>query len=250
MLYDISAAVLDNYLAARDTHAIWLHAPDIARAANPGQFVMIEAPGKFLRRPMSVARCEGGRILILVRIVGEGTEALCKLRRNQRVRLLGPLGNGFPEGIDEVVLVAGGIGIAPILFAAQRLEETGAKFHLLYGERTAEYIVKRPLLPTFAEISTDDGSAGFHGTVIDLLAQKKPGHIFACGPRGMLTAVSDVAKRWHKKAWLSLEQVMACGFGVCGGCAIETKKGYRLTCADGPVFSAEELCLEIGHTRF
>lgn len=238
---EIESVILDNRLVARDTCALWLYAPDIAHRAQPGQFVMLGIAGKFLRRPLSIAGTDGGRILLLVRIVGEGTASITALRRNQRVPVLGSLGNAFPDDIENPVLVGGGIGIAPLLFAVQSMISSGKEFSLLYGEQAAENLIAGEFLPDETQIATDDGSAGFCGTVSDLLKEFPPAPILACGPEPMLRSIARIAKKRKVSAWLSLETHMACGFGVCHGCVVHAKSGYLRVCSDGPIFPAEAL---------
>lgn len=230
--WDILATVMDIRWADKDTFWIDLYAPQIARSVAPGQFVMLEVPGKFLRRPFSVAGAEGSHIYVLFRVVGEGTRNLSRVRRNQKLRVLGPLGRGFPEPQNGTVLIAGGIGVAPLLFVKSRYPQTV----LIYGERTVGVILDRRFLPADTLIATDDGTAGFRGTAVQLAEKRPPAQIFACGPAKMLAAVAQLAEKWNVPAWVSLEARMACGFGVCNGCVIPTATGYARVCTDGPVF--------------
>ncbi len=238
---EVSARVLDNRLVAENTFCLELYAPGVADAVLPGQFVMVGCPGAFLRRPISVSGVAGRCMRLVVRVVGKGTRALASLRRNERVSVLGPLGRAFAESLSAPILVAGGIGVAPLLFLAQHLQTRGESFSFLYGERTAGYLISSELLPDCVELATDDGSAGFAGTVVELLAQHSPGDVVACGPWEMLRQVASIAKSWGRRAFVFLEQRMACGIGACQGCVVETTGGYRRVCTDGPVFPAEEV---------
>ncbi len=239
MAVDILAVVKNNVMVSKDTFAIWLYAPEIAELALPGQFVMVAVSGKFLRRPISIAGVQDGKILLLVRVVGEGTEIICKAARNDKLPIFGPLGNGFPDIYDNPILVGGGIGIAPLLFVAQK--SAGKIEGLLYGEKTADYIISKDFLPVSAKIATDDGSMGFHGLVSDLLYIQKPNSIFACGPIEMLQRIAVFASAKNIPAWFSMESRMACGFGVCQGCVIPTSDGYGRVCTDGPVFPSDKV---------
>ena len=241
MPFEIEGIVLGNRYAGNNTAWISIYAPQIARTALPGQFVMVEAVGKFLRRPISIASVSGGRIFLLIRIVGDGTRIIASVRRNEKLKILGPLGNGFPENVQNPILVGGGIGIAPLIFASQKMKENGKSFVAIYGERTADDIIWGDFLPENVQICTDDGSAGFRGTTVDLLKKQNPAPIFACGPQPMLKAISEIAYKWNVPAYISLEERMACGFGVCQGCVVKTKNGYRRVCTDGPVFAATEI---------
>ncbi len=241
MPFEIEATTLDNRLVAEKTFGIWLYAPQIAHTAIPGQFVMVSAGEKFLRRPFSIASVSGGRIFLLIRVIGEGSAIISSLRRNENAKILGPFGNGFPDDIDSPILVGGGIGIAPMIFAAQHLKNIGANFKIIYGEQSSKKIIADELLPDRIEISTDDGGFGLCGTAVDLLLKNNPAPIFACGPEPMLKKIAKIAAQWNVPAFFSLEARMACGFGVCQGCVIKTKVGYKRVCADGPVFQAENI---------
>jgi len=239
MPHEMTSIVTDNIHVARETFALHLRAPSIAQCAMPGQFAMLGIRGNFLRRPLSIAGTDGENVIFLVRIVGEGTAKLGDLRKGEKVQMLAPLGNNLPHDVLNPLLVGGGIGIAPIVFAANWMAQKNLRAKVLYGERTREYLIAERYLPPDTSIATDDGGAGFHGTVTELLAQQEHSDIFACGPNAMLDAVAQTARRWHVRAWLSLETHMACGFGVCQGCVVKTKKGYMRVCTDGPIFPAD-----------
>lgn len=239
MPFEIESTVLDNRYVAKETFGIYFYAPQIAHTAVPGQFVMVSAGEKFLRRPFSIASVNGSKIFLLVRVVGEGSAIISLLRRNERVKIFGPLGNGFPSNVKSPFLVGGGIGIAPMIFAAQRLKNIGKGFKIIYGEQSSDKIVSEDFLPEEIEISTDNGSFGFRGTAADLLLQQNPAPIFACGPEPMLKNIAKIAAQWNVSAWFSLEARMACGFGICQGCVIKTKQGYKRVCTDGPIFQTE-----------
>ena len=240
--YDIESAILKNCIVAKDTIAMEFHAPQIAQNVLPGQFVMVETPTKFLRRPLSVAGVDGNRITLIIRKVGEGTKILTSLRRNTRLKMLGPLGNSFPKIDGRKILVAGGIGIAPLLLYANCFPKNS---DFVYGEKNSEYLLDENYLPKNIKISTDDGSRGFAGNACDLSRTLEHAPILACGPEPMLAEVINIAAEWNVPAFVSLESRMACGFGVCNGCAIETTQGFKKICTDGPVFPAEILILSI-----
>ena len=231
---DVIATVLDIRTVAEDTFWLELYADGITENAFPGQFVMIEVPGRFLRRPFSIAGVEGKRIKILLRTVGEGTRILARVRRNYRLRVLGPLGNGFPKIGTPPMLIAGGVGLAPMLFAKSVWKDAP----LLYGEKDEKYLVDRTILPADTLIAVEESEKAnkFRGTVVELAERQSPRPIFACGPAPMLDALAQLAEKWRVPAWFSLESRMACGFGVCNGCVIRTAEGYKKVCTDGPVF--------------
>jgi len=227
-----------------------LEAPDIGEIAVPGQFVMVgfDTPSAdpFLRRPMSIANAEWGRLELMVRIVGWGTALLSGLSSGDSIPVFGPLGNGFPSPDDSAILVAGGVGIAPLLFAARRWRNV----RLLYGETSSEKICKLPEdIGCEPKISTEDGSAGKGGVVTDLLEGELKsnfkGIVYACGPVPMLAETARICASKNVKCFVSVESRMACGIGACQGCAIRTKKGFKRVCSDGPVFDANDIEWEV-----
>lgn len=244
--------VLDNRALATGYHRINLQAPAIARLAVPGQFVQVFMTSRhspMLPRPFSIYRADpgAGELTLLVEIKGRGTALLAEVSAGAALKLLGPLGRGFPSTPPHSVLVAGGMGIVPLAFLAAFTEEPKT---LIYCARTAGLLVcPRPELdrPGLNIIeATDDGSRGEQGTAADLLSRRieGAGAVFACGPRLMLAAVNKICRRSGVKAWFSLEERMACGIGACLGCAVATTGGYRRVCRDGPVFPAEEVIFD------
>lgn len=244
--------VLDNRVVSPGYHRIQLQAPAIARTVEPGQFVQVFMPSRhsqMLPRPFSVYRANpaAGELTLLLEVKGRGTALLAEVSAGAALKLLGPLGRGFPSPPPHSLLVAGGMGIVPLAFLAA---STGAPGTLIYCARTAGLLVcPRPELdrPGLSIIeATDDGSRGEQGTAADLLSRRieGAGAVFACGPRLMLAAVKKICRRAGVKAWFSLEERMACGIGACLGCAVATTGGYRRVCRDGPVFPAEEVILD------
>lgn len=271
MPVDVPARVLAHEALNSDHRLLTLEAPSIARAARPGQFVMLQvAPGRdpLLRRPMSVARVPDRarrRIEVVYKIIGEGTRALATRRPGETIATLGPLGNGFTlpaavprrgagkPGADArapIVMVSGGIGIAIFPFLADELHRRGARATLLYGARGAHDLVyTAPLRARGVSIryATEDGSRGTRGYVTRLLepllaADPKP-RLFVCGPTPMLRAVSDLAAAAGAPCQLALESQMPCGVGVCLGCVVACPGDahgpvFRRVCTEGPVFAA------------
>ena len=220
-----------------------LAADDGAAAATPGQFYMLaaaerwgggEAERPFLSRAMSVLRAADETVEFMLEDVGPGTRRLCELEPGQELLLAGPFGNGFTPGGPDTLLVGGGIGVAPLLFAQERW---GGR--ALLGFRDA-LRARAAELFSAPRIATDDGSLGHHGFVTDLLEEElaaaAPSAVYACGPPAMLAAVRDRARRHGVACELAIEAPMACGFGACYGCVVETVDGYRRACVDGPVF--------------
>ncbi|MBI3178828.1 MAG: hypothetical protein HYZ27_04165 [Deltaproteobacteria bacterium] len=220
-----------------------LEGDSIGHDVEMGRFAMVEAPGRedcVLLRPYSYFLAPSlHRIAFLVKEVGKGTHALLAARPGTRVVVLGPFGNTFPLIEGEVWAVAGGVGAAPFGLAARRATR------VLFGARTAsEAGFAEALRETglAVELATDDGSAGLHGRVTDLLAQRlsagsPPDALFACGPTAMMAESARIAVRHGVRTWASLEANMGCGFGVCRGCAHrDAGGGWRCICVDGPVY--------------
>ncbi len=237
----------------------------IAGAASPGQFLMVKASrglSPLLRRPFSIHNCAGkdGRIEVLFEVKGPGSGFLSQCPPGSFLEIVGPLGNGFPlpEKGSDVILVAGGMGAAPLLFLASRLaaEKSGRRTYALIGA-CGKHQLCRPAEFTAAgcsvRLSTDDGSCGSPGYVSGLLdfflntrGIVPSAHIvYACGPRPMLQATAFVAGKYGVPGYCSLEAHMACGIGACMGCVIPVraeggKESYKRVCHDGPVFPLQE----------
>ena len=233
-------------------YLLWVEAPQIASGADPGQFVMVrtsEGYDPLLRRPFSIHRVGGnGALALLFEVVGRGTNWMARRKKGDVIDLLGPLGHGFALSAEshDLLLVAGGIGIAPLLALSDEGIRRGLRLKLLLGAPTQAQLYPSRLLPPEIEIvvATEDGSAGKKGTVTELLAgvAQEADQIFACGPISMYKAMAAVVNGvGQKSVQVSMEARMGCGFGGCYGCAIETKRGLKLVCKDGPVFELSDL---------
>ena len=243
-----------------------LACPYIAENARAGHFVNIRINKNtniVWRRPFSVhnTAAGAGTFDILFHVVGKGTRLLKKKQPGETVEILGPLGNtfSFDEQTKEAILVAGGLGIAPFLQLLRQLADSSIKKTLFYGVDTASrFCCLDQLQQAGAEIhlSTEDGSEGAQGLVTNLLEEylqtlpeTESRCLYVCGPTPMLASVQKLADRFNIKAQVSVETVMACGFGACMGCAVpmrhptETGKFY-LACKDGPVFSLNEIKID------
>jgi len=188
----------------------------------PGQFFMLEAPGRLLRRPFSLCLAPPGELAFLVDPIGPGTEALCALQRGDEIAVLGPLGHGYRLDVARPLLVGGGIGVAPLPYLAERL---GGSPPALLGFRTAEHAEAAVLLPG-AEVVIDPV------LVTELI---EPGFdVLACGPEPMLQAVAALCA----DAQLAWEAPMACGYGACYGCVGEIDGALKRLCLEGPVLDA------------
>lgn len=256
------AQILQNYTEGRSYLLMELEADEIAREAVPGQFVHLRVTGAndpLLRRPISImlTNPRAGTIRLLVKTVGRGTELLADMRPGARLDLLGPLGNGFqlPKPGKDALLVAGGIGVAPLVFLADalRLDPALPAVRGLYGGASDEDL---PAWTEFAGrcdefyVSTEDGSAGQRGRVTDAvpeqLARGDVQVVYTCGPRAMMANVARMAKEAGLPCYASLEQWMGCGVGACLGCVIPVhgEPGFTRVCTEGPVFAAEEIAWE------
>jgi dihydroorotate dehydrogenase electron transfer subunit len=187
----------------------------------PGQFFMLEAPGRLLPRPMSLCLAPAGELAFLIEAVGPGTRALCELACGDRLSVLGPLGNGFRLDVDRPLLVGGGIGIAPLPYLSDTLGGPPA----LLGFRTEHHAEAAALVPN-AQVVVEPT------LVTDLLPDGLG--VLACGPEPMLEAVRALAPT----AQLAWEAPMACGFGACYGCAVEIGGELKRLCVEGPVLEA------------
>jgi len=229
----------------------------------PGQFLMLrvsDGADPLLARPFGIAGFQGGgadvSLEILYRVVGRGTMDMTQWSAGQRVRFLGPLGKGFdlpPKG-SRGLLIAGGIGLPPLLFLAREMEKRNrvGELTLLYGETSGERLLDqgKGVFPDMEILTcTEDGSRGKKGLVTDLLREKGGGegyHLFTCGSSAMMKAVHTIAGNRCLSGQYSLEARMACGFGVCAGCAVLVPgdgggKHYVRVCREGPVFNGKDL---------
>lgn len=228
-------------------------APEIAKAAKQGQFVNIRVEDStvpLLRRPFSVYYTSESEVEIVFGIMGMGTQKLNKKKVGDLVDVLGPLGNPFNinENEDVSILVGGGLGAAPLPLLYKNLLRKNKKIIVFIGARTKEFLMKKYLENIV--VATDDGSEGYKGDVVSLLNEyllTNPDNnykIYACGPNPMLIGIKNLVEKFNIKCELSLETMMACGIGICQGCAVKLKnqKGkYILSCVNGPVFPSSEI---------
>ena len=225
---------------------------EILPEMHPGQFVQIlvdNSPHVFLRRPISInfVDKEKNEIWLLIQKVGEGTEKICSIPAGGIINLISPLGNSFtlPERNGRYLLVGGGVGTAPMLFLGKRMKEVGIEPDFLLGGRSAEDILQRADFERYGSLycTTEDGSLGETGFVThhSVLKEKKYDFIYTCGPRPMMVAVAKYAHEHGVGCEVSLENLMACGFGACLCCVEKTVRGNICTCTEGPVFNIKEL---------
>ena len=253
----LKAPVISNIEALPGTCLVWLEAPGIAETARPGQFVMVQCGGDTtLPRPLSIHRVDGSLLALLFSVVGKGTNRLSQMKRGDTLNIFGPLGNGYtinPRS-QNILLVAGGMGIAPLHFLAEAAAGEGKKVTFINGVRSRDYLLPVSLPqrlfnagvhPASVNVvgATDDGSEGFKGLATQLIPHYLEGidQVFACGPAAMYQSMARMPELKGKNVQLSLEIMMGCGVGVCYGCTIKTKSGLRQVCKDGPVFEMGEV---------
>jgi len=247
---DVRLEILKNEKVGMHTYLMVLklnHSYDI----KPGHFVMIKPNDSFdplNRRAFAIADVEEDAIYIYYDVVGKGTAVMSTLRKGEFVDVLMPLGNGlFEASRDKLnVVLAGGIGISGVSLFCRLLKEKNLNFKVYYGARSKEYLVMLDWFSKYSipiEVYTDDGSFGKKGFVTDALKDIDSANIYACGPSPMLKAVQNISKQKGFDAYLSLENPMACGYGVCLGCVVKTSDGYVRTCVEGPVFKSDEIIL-------
>lgn len=230
---------------------------------SAGQFYMLAAAGRWgggdderplLPRAFSVLRAHGGALEFMLEDVGPGTRRLCELDAGDGLHVLGPLGNGFTAPArGRALLCGGGVGAAPLAILQDELRAAGVPQTLLLGFRDAAHAAGAALLEG-ARVATDDGGAGHHGLVTELLLAELDADpactVYACGPPAMLESVRAICEQRDVPAQLALESGMACGFGACFGCVVPLCDGsYARLCVDGPVLGGERLatCLAAGH---
>lgn len=236
-----------------------VYAPQIAKGATPGQFVHIKCGDKtLLRRPLSICDCEQDRLRILFEVRGEGTRWLARREKGEILSLLGPLGHGF--SLDKAgrhpLVIGGGIGAPPMLFLAKTLKKRGTDTEAILGFRNkgASMLIEEFSGLGKVQVATDDGSAGYHGFVHELLQREIENRnpftmLYACGPKPMLKAVAQVAAENNIPLEVSMEERMGCGIGACLVCACKTRaidgrEEMRHVCKDGPVFDAREVIFD------
>lgn len=252
--YQEKAIVQTVEKITEDIRRISFYAPLIAQSAKPGQFVMVKSGptlDPLLRRPFSIHGIEAEvNVQLLFKILGKGTTLLGELEVGDEVDIIGPLGIGFNTSTQKrALLVGGGMGIAPLKFLAQKLQQGAELRHIvLLGARNKAEL--EPLVRDFQTLgcevhaATDDGSYGHHGFVTELLAEalNNAGYAYVCGPERMMAAVARQCRAMKLPCQTSLETHMACGLGACLGCTIVGIDGdYRHVCKEGPVFNAQEV---------
>ena len=244
--------------------AFWMdvEVPDMSAVALPGQFAMVKCSGgldPLTSRPLSIADAVDGMVSFAYVVVGKGTGLLAEMKPGDRVPILGPLGKPFnyKHPAKSHVMIAGGIGSAPFPFLARALRDVDpdAKRVVLYGGRSKEHLYALDLfekLATKVETATDDGSHGHHGLVTDLLTpylEDPANRLYACGPTPMFKSIDGFLKGHDNPCEISVEPIMACGFGACYGCVVPTRDGddyqFVKSCEQGPTFEIRDLRIDL-----
>ncbi|MFH1877781.1 MAG: dihydroorotate dehydrogenase electron transfer subunit [Candidatus Omnitrophota bacterium] len=254
--------IISNRRVAPDHFLVELDAPYLARHAEPGQFVNVKVRsgegGPLLRLPLGIHNIKKNRVSFLYKTVGTKTKLLSAKAKGETLDVLGPLGNSFDTSRAKsgagrkALLVAGGHGVAPLFALARKLRLEKKEVELFLGACDARHLLcvkEFKQLGIKARVATECGRAGARGYVTRVLSEYLAGNaekaenfmIYACGPKPMLAAVSAEAEKYGLSAEVSLDAYMACGIGVCLGCAVRTVHGYKLVCKDGPVFDAREI---------
>lgn len=236
--------IVENKKIGKDVYLLVLEG-STKSICRPGEFVNVKLDGFYLRRPLSVCCYEENRLYLLYKILGKGTQELSQYQPKEQLNILVGLGNGFDiQTTKKPLLVAGGIGIAPMIGLLKQFQKLGIEPALLYGAQSLDDLVLKDWLQEHVNVifTTDDGSFGFHGNVLDYLHQNKIDYdvYYACGPQRMLQALAQESSN----GYLSLEARMGCGFGACMGCSIQTTTGPKRVCKEGPVFRADEVIFQ------
>jgi dihydroorotate dehydrogenase electron transfer subunit len=250
-------SVVSNVEVMPGVHLMSIEAPNIADSVLPGQFITVRCGDFTLRRPFSIHQVSSREIAILFKLTGKGTLWLSQRQKHDRIDILGPLGKGFSiePSAKNLLLVAGGIGIAPLAFLMQ-YASSRHQMTLIHGAVTAAELYIERCQPTAINYQggqfipvTEDGSMGKKGMATDILPDflERADQVYACGPVDMYKTMAEMSRRTRQsslkllKCQVSLEVRMGCGFGACYGCTINTKKGLKQVCRDGPVFELDDI---------
>ncbi len=250
---DIKASIVVNRNIVSNYFLLKLKLSKPIGVIKPGQFVMLKVPDSniFLRRPFSIYDYGRATITIVYRVVGKGTELLSRAEKNTKTLVLGPLGNGFtPTKRDGYIVIAGGIGVAGVHLLIKKVKD---KARIFYGCSNKEELkVIDDILDYNPHICTLDGSKGFKGDVVALFRKEKKTfngknvEIFTCGPAGMIKNIRKAIENSQMPCQVLVEERMACGLGLCFGCAVKTideKEPYKRACKEGPVFDLWQISL-------
>ena len=249
--FEETAIIIKQEEIADDIYSMWLHTEQIAAHAKAGQFVSVycKEGSRLLPRPISICEIDrkDGALRLVYRVAGKGTEEFSSMHTGMQLKVIGPLGNGFPKQEKKAFLIGGGIGIPPMLELAKQLD---CEKSIVLGYRDELFLNDEFEAYGKVYLATEDGSAGTKCNVLDAVkACGIEGDIlFACGPTPMLRAIKQYAKENGLECYLSLEEKMACGIGACLACVCKStqvddhsKVHNKRVCKEGPVFNAEEV---------
>ena len=241
---DVVFRTAENSALTKNVYRMVLEG-DTSDIKRPGQFVNVKLSGFYLRRPISVCDCEDGRLTLIYKVAGRGTEQMTKLVAGDGLSVLCGLGNGYDQSVcgDAPLLIGGGVGVPPLYMLAKRLRLEGKSVSVLLGFNTADevfYENEFKSLGCSVTVTTVDGTYGKPGFVTDNLPDEYT-YFYTCGPLPMLKAVYKCCK---SDGQFSFEERMGCGFGACMGCSCRTVTGYKRICKEGPVLYKEEILWE------
>ncbi len=253
-MFIINATIKKLIALENNIYLLQVHCPEIASLIKPGQFLNVRVSENIfplLRRPFSVCDVDGDFIFLMFNILGEGTKLLAKKHAGDTLDIIGPLGNGFnfDTEYETAVIVAGGLGAAPFPYLVKKIYYH-KKLQCFVGGKSSHDVIQYGMKNIM--VSTDDGSLGFKGNVVELLQKElsksdfSKAKIFGCGPTAMLRSLKEFALHNNIECEVSTECAMACGFGICMGCPIEAAnqpEKYLLVCKDGPVFNVRDVVL-------
>ena len=238
---DTTFTLISNRQVAKNTYE-WVLTGE-TKGIREGQFVNIKLDGFYLRRPISVCNCDGERLTLIFKVVGDGTKVMAEAKEGEKFLILTGLGNGYnlAKSGHAPLLIGGGAGVPPMYLAARKLVAKGITPTVILGFNTADEVFYKDefeALGCKVLITTADGSVGIKGFVTNAMADLEYTYFYTCGPEPMLKAVYNASVTDGE---FSFEERMGCGFGACMGCSCETKYGYKRICRDGPVLMKEEI---------
>ncbi|SFQ33035.1 dihydroorotate dehydrogenase electron transfer subunit [Lachnospiraceae bacterium XBB1006] len=248
-----TASIVEQKELAEGIYSMWIQASEIACKAKPGQFIAVYSDDKSRMLPRPISLCEikkeEGKIRIVYRIAGAGTEEFSHKKKGDTIEIMGPLGNGFSKEEGKIVVIGGGIGIPPMLGLASAFSQ---RVTAVLGYRSEQFLREEFDKVAKVYVATEDGSDGTRGNVLDAMREEaiEADVIYACGPTPMLRAIKEYAAKKQIRCYLSLEEKMACGIGACLACVCQSKEKdehsqvhNKRICKEGPVFLAEEVTL-------
>ena len=239
---DSTFKILTNKKIAKNTYECTLSG-DISDITAPGQFVNIKLDGFYLRRPISVCDAQDGKLTLIYKVVGKGTEKMANTAVGEEWLVLTGLGNGYvtDRSGDKPLLIGGGAGVPPMYMLCKKLVAEGKTPTVILGFNTAEEVFYKDEFEALGAkviVATADGSVGVKGFVTDAMTGVDYTYFYTCGPEPMLRAVYNKSETSGE---FSFEERMGCGFGACMGCSCKTKYGNKRICRDGPVLTKEEI---------